>query len=148
MQSINSAIYAGGQEQDMYATLDVGILDLYAGKIEFIKNAACPTYLKRKDQVKLIQADSLPTGILPEIKLEVYEQDLEDGDLFVMCSDGVIEADKEYLNKEVWIKYLLEDMNLTDAQKIADIILSEAIDKDYGKEKDDMTVIVARVNKR
>lgn len=148
VQSINSAIYAGGQEQDMYATLDVGILDLYAGKIEFIKNAACPTYLKRKDQVKLIQADSLPTGILPEIKLEVYEQDLEDGDLFVMCSDGVIEADKEYLNKEVWIKYLLEDMNLTDAQKIADIILSEAIDKDYGKEKDDMTVIVARVNKR
>ena len=104
--------------------------------------------MKRKDQVKLIQADSLPTGILPEIKLEVYEQDLEDGDLFVMCSDGVIEADKEYLNKEVWIKYLLEDMNLTDAQKIADIILSEAIDKDYGKEKDDMTVIVARVNKR
>ena len=85
---------------------------------------------------------------MPEIKLEVYEQDLEDGDLFVMCSDGVIEADKEYLNKEVWIKYLLEDMNLTDAQKIADIILSEAIDKDYGKEKDDMTVIVARVNKR
>ena len=96
----------------------------------------------------MIQADNLPTGILPDIQLDVYEQDLEDGDLFVMCSDGVIEADKEYLNKEVWVKYLLEDMNLIDAQKIADIILSEAVDKDYGKEKDDMTVVVARVTKK
>ena len=96
----------------------------------------------------MIQADNLPTGILPDIQLDVYEQDLEDGDLFVMCSDGIIEADKEYLNKEVWVKYLLEDMNLIDAQKIADIILSEAVDKDYGKEKDDMTVVVARVTKK
>ena len=46
------------------------------------------------------------------------------------------------------MKYLLEDMNLIDAQKIADIILSEAVDKDYGKEKDDMTVVVARVTKK
>ena len=30
-------------------------------------------------------------------------------------------------------------------QKIADIIISEAIDNDFGKEKDDMTVIVAKV---
>lgn len=148
VQSVNSAIYAGGQDQDMYATLDVGIMDLYAGKVEFMKHAACPTYLKRKDQVRMIQADNLPTGILPDIQLDVYEQDLEDGDLFVMCSDGIIEADKEYLNKEVWVKYLLEDMNLIDAQKIADIILSEAVDKDYGKEKDDMTVVVARVTKK
>ena len=148
VQSVNSAIYAGGQDQDMYATLDVGIMDLYAGKVEFMKHAACPTYLKRKDQVRMIQADNLPTGILPDIQLDVYEQDLEDGDLFVMCSDGVIEAGKEYLNKEVWVKYLLEDMNLIDAQKIADIILSEAVDKDYGKEKDDMTVVVARVTKK
>lgn len=28
--------------------------------------------------------------------------------------------------------------------KIADIILSEAIDNNYGKQKDDMTVIVAK----
>jgi len=147
VQAINSAIYAEGQEKDMYATLDVGIFDLYGGKIEFIKNAACPTYIKRKNQVKMIKAETLPTGILPEIKLEVYEQDLEDGDLLVMCSDGIIESDKEYLNKEVWIKYLLEDMNLTDAQRIADIILSEAKDKDFGKEKDDMTVLVARITK-
>lgn len=31
--------------------------------------------------------------------------------------------------------------------KIADIILSEAIDNNYGKQKDDMTVIVAKIGR-
>ena len=65
-----------------------------------------------------------------------------------MCSDGVIESNDEYINKEVWVKYLLEDMQTDDAQKIADILLKESIDNDYGTQKDDMTVIVAKISKK
>ena len=36
-------------------------------------------------------------------------------------------------------------METTNAQKIADIILKEAIDNNYGKAKDDMTVIVTKI---
>ena len=43
---INSTLSAN-TEEDMYATLDIQILDLYSGNIEFIKNGACPTYKKR-----------------------------------------------------------------------------------------------------
>ena len=64
-----------------------------------------------------------------------------------MCTYCVIESNTEYISKELWIKYLLEDMQTTDAQKIADIILSEAIDNNYGKQKDDMTVIVAKIGR-
>ena len=77
----------------------------------------------------------------------VYDYDLQPDDLIVMCTDGVIESNTEYISKELWIKYLLEDMQTTDAQKIADIILSEAIDNNYGKQKDDMTVIVAKIGR-
>ena len=53
----------------------------------------------------------------------------------------------EYENKELWLKYLLEQMETENVQKMADIILAEAIDNNYGIPKDDMTVIVCKIEK-
>lgn len=145
LQLINSTISANTDE-DMFATLDIEILDLFKGNMEFIKNSACPTYVKRGRQVQLLKSMSLPTGILSDIDLVVYDYDLQPGDILVMCTDGVLDSNKEYLNRELWLKYLLEDMETDDAQKMADIIIGEAIDNDFGKQKDDMTVIVAKIS--
>lgn len=147
LKLINSTLVVNAKD-DMYATLDMQILDLYAGNMEFIKNGACPTYIKRKKDVQLLKSVTLPTGIVDRLDLVVYDYDLQDGDILVMCSDGIIESDSEYLNKELWVKYLLEDIQIEDAQKIADIILNEAIDNNYGMKKDDMTVIVTKITKK
>lgn len=147
LKLINSTLVANTKE-DMYATLDIEILDLFNGNMEFIKNSACPTYVKRNGEVQLLKSIALPTGILNNVDLVVYDYDLQDGDILVMCSDGIIDSNKEYLNKQVWLKYLLEDIESTDAQKIADIIIGEAIDNDFGVQKDDMTVMVAKIKKK
>lgn len=147
LKLINSTLVANTKD-DMYATLDIEILDLFNGNMEFIKNSACPTYVKRNGEVQLLKSVALPTGILNNVDLVVYDYDLQDGDILVMCSDGIIDSNKEYLNKQVWIKYLLEDIESTDAQKIADIIIGEAIDNDFGVQKDDMTVMVAKIKKK
>lgn len=144
---INSAIL-NSNSNDNYATLDISILDLYAGRIEFLKSGACPTYIKKNRNVSIIKSTSLPTGIMSNISIDTYDKDLEDGDIIVMCSDGILDSNIEYANRDLWLKYLLEDIQTDSSEKIADIILREAIDNNVGKAKDDMSVIVIKVLKK
>ena len=65
-----------------------------------------------------------------------------------MCSDGIIESSEEYTNKELWLKFLLEELETEDPQKIADIILQEATDNNFGMPKDDMSVITIKILKK
>ena len=143
IELINNAILNTNEE--IYATLDIAIIDLYKGNIEFIKNGACPTYIKNKKRVQVLKTISLPAGALEEIKLTTYDKDMEKGDIFLMCSDGVLDSNVEYKNKELWLRYLLEDMEPQNPQKMADIILREAVDNNYGINKDDMSVIVCSI---
>lgn len=143
VELINSTIL-NSSEKEIFATLDIAIVDLYTGNIEFIKNGACPTYLKNKKRINLVKSLALPTGIIDNVDLTLYDKDIEAGDILVMCSDGILDSNVEYKNKELWVKYLLEDIETDDAQKIADLILNEAIDNNYGVAKDDMSVVVCK----
>lgn len=144
VELINSTLSIHSNE-DSYATLDIAILDLYEGNIEFIKNGACPTYIKQRKEVQILKALSLPAGILENIKLVVYDKDVEDNDILVMCTDGIMESNAEYKNKELWVKNILEEIQTDNVQKVADIILKEAIDNNFGVAKDDMTIVVAKI---
>lgn len=142
---INSTISLNCKE-DMFSTLDIGIIDLVKGNIEFIKNGAAPSYIKHRRKVEIIKSLSLPAGILDKVDLAVYDIDLADGDIIVMCSDGITESSTEYNNKEFWLRDILENIETDNVQKIADMIISEAIDNGYGVAKDDMTIFVIKVN--
>ena len=133
---------------DVFATLDIAIVDLYNGTVEFIKNGACPTYIKQNKRIQIIKSLTLPTGILKEATADVFDRDIEDDEITVMVSDGILDSNIEYKNKELWLKYLLEDMEIKNPQKIADIILNEAIDNNFGNVKDDMSVIVWKAMKK
>ena len=49
--------------------------------------------------------------------------------------------------KTLWVKNMLEEMETDNVQKIANILLKEAIDNNFGNAKDDMTVIAIKVKK-
>ena len=132
------------QNKEVFATLDIAIIDLYKGNIEFIKSGACPTYIKKGDKVQILKANSLPAGIVPNAGLQVYDRDVDSGEILLMCTDGVLDSNVEYKNKELWLRYVLEDIETTNTKKIADLVLNEAIDNCYGVAKDDMSVLVCR----
>ena len=143
---INSALI--NQNEETFATLDIAIVDLYKGNIEFIKSAACPSYIKNNRRVQIIKANSLPTGVVEKGNIQTLDYDLNSGDILLMCTDGILDANIEYKNKELWLRYLLEDIETNNTQKIADLILNEAIDNNFGVIKDDMSVIVCKFIKR
>ncbi len=143
---INSSLLNVSDE--VFATLDIAIIDLYKGTIEFIKNGACPTYIKNSKRTQVIKSRTLPTGVVKEVSADVFDKDIEENDLIVMVSDGILDSNIEYKNKELWIKYLIEDINILNPQKVADIILNESIDNNFGKVKDDMSVIVCKFIKK
>ena len=136
------------QNTEMFATLDIAIIDLYQGTIEFIKSGACPTYIKNKKKVQIIKADSLPTGIVGESNIQTFDKDIATGDIMLMCSDGILDANIEYKNKELWIRYILEDIETTNTKKISDLVLNEAVDNNFGVIKDDMTIIVCKFREK
>ena len=140
LELINSSLI--NQNEEIFATLDIAIVDLYKGNIEFIKNGACPTYIKNKVQV--IKANSLPAGIINNSDLRVFDKDISSGDIMLMCTDGILDSNVEYKNKELWVKYLFEDIETTNTKKIADLVLNEAVDNCYGNAKDDMSVVVCK----
>lgn len=143
---INSSLI--NKNTETFATLDIAIIDLYKGNIEFIKSGACPTYIKNKKRVQMIKSSSLPTGIIEGAHVQSFDKDIEQGEIMLMCSDGILDSNVEYKNKELWVKYMLEDIETSNTQKIADLITNEAIDNNYGVSKDDMSIIVCKFRKK
>ena len=142
IELINTSLM--NRDEEIFATLDIAIVDLYAGTIEMIKSGACPTYFKNSKKVQVIKSKSLPAGMIKDIKLEVFEKDIDNKDIMLMCTDGILDSNVEYKNKELWIKYLLEDMETDNTKKIADLLLTEAVDNNFGTPKDDMSVFVCK----
>ena len=141
---INSSVNLNSNEET-YASVDISVIDLTTGNIEFVKNGACPTFVKTNNNVEVVKAVSLPAGIVENIDLVVYDKDLKGGEIIVMCTDGILESNQELTNKEIWVKELLEKIETDDIQKIANILVQESIDNGLGIAKDDMTVLIAKV---
>lgn len=143
LELINSAL-TKIDEENTFATLDISILDLYKGNIEFIKSGACPTYIKTRYEVYELEEESTPAGLISNLKVVTYDRDLEDGDIIVMCSDGIIDSKPE---DKQWLKKFISQITIEDVQKTADLIIREAIDNGLGIARDDMTVIIAKIQK-
>ena len=141
---INSRINLLGTTE-RYSSLDVSILDLYDGKLEILKNGACNTYIKNKKSIKKIESKNLPIGIVNKVELQVETLDINDGDIIVMCTDGILDSKED--NPE-WIEVFLKNISTNNVQKISDLLLAEAVDNSYGVVRDDMSIIVSKIVKR
>lgn len=144
IKTINSIIRNKSKEE-VFTTLDLGFIDLYTGTLQIMKNGSPPTFIKRKDEVRLINSKSLPIGILENVDFHIYEEGLEDGDIIIMMSDGILESNRLVENQELWLQDYISRINSQNPQVIVNEILRLAKLANEGRERDDMTIVATKI---
>lgn len=147
INTINNMLLLKSSDE-MFSTIDLGIMDLKKGYLETIKMGACSTYIKRDSKdIDLISSSSLPVGILSEIKPDRKSVKIKNDDYIIMVSDGILDAGKNNDLGDNWLIYFLQKIETTNPKEIANKILDRAIQLQSGNVEDDMTVLVTKVCK-
>lgn len=141
---INSILVMKSSE-DCFSTIDISVIDLFNGEVEFVKIGAAPTYIKRPDRAEMTKSASLPAGILLNIDAELAHKSIDTGDILIMVTDGIIDSfsGEEACDRQ-FLKFV-QDIDSLNPQQVADCILEKACQNSGGKPLDDMTVIAAKV---
>ena len=121
------------------ATMDVVDINLYTGKVSFLKAGAPVTFVCKNGRVSRREFPSLPVGILSEVKFAKDALTLSEGDAILMVSDGVLTGDDK------WIEDMLSAWKDAPAQDFADIIVSEAIKRRNEPHDDDITAMAIKL---
>src|SRR5690625_7588443 len=80
IKSVNS-ILALRTTDEMFATLDLAVINLHNAHVQFLKVGSIPSYIKRGDEIIDVEASNLPMGIIPEFEVDIVSERLKSGDL-------------------------------------------------------------------
>jgi len=123
-----------------FSAVDISVIDLKNGEVDFIKQGATVGFIKRNGEVLKIESNSLPMGILDEVKPHLTKTVLTPDDIVVMMSDGVVDA----FGEDDLIEYL-RLLPSTSPQNLADTVLNRAKEQQKNYAKDDMTVLCGKL---
>ncbi|QAT41445.1 stage II sporulation protein E [Clostridium sp. JN-9] len=142
---VNSIMSIKFSEEEKFSTVDLSNINLYNGEISFLKVGAVASFIKKGRNVDIIKSKTLPIGVLDKPDVDIINKKVENGDIIVMLSDGVLDYDSSSIGKVDWIVEYLKSTNLINPNEISNEIITKAKELSGGKVKDDMTVVVEKV---
>ncbi len=123
---------------ETFTAIDICVLNLVDLESNFIKIGSPPSYIIG-DDVKAIEGESLPLGIMEEITPTKKKIALKEGDYMVFITDGVYDL----LGNQV--ANIIRKNKYATPQTLADKIIETAKNTGEGENYDDMSVIVAKI---
>ncbi len=129
---------------DSFCALDLITFDLNIGQAEILKIGAPFGFLLTENSVKIIENNALPLGIMEEVSPTTYSVKLNDGDTFIMLSDGITDA---FFSSTDTVDFLQREKCI-NPQTLAEKILNHALQLNEGEAKDDMSVVVVKIYKK
>ena len=145
IKAVNREMIESRREGDSFATVDLTIIDPRSGRVRFYKMGAATSFLVRDGCARRVEHPALPVGILPKLKLRVVSASLRPGDVIVMASDGVTEADRRDLSARWLEDYLRQLPAGTPPTRAAEEIVCMALKKYGRREKDDLSALVITI---
>ena len=140
LQMLNTAMVMG-REEVQFSTIDMSLFDLYTGKCELAKAGASTTFVKCNGKVERIKSTSLPLGVMSRLEVDYTERQLQDGDMVIMVTDGVVDAlpvgEQDFL-----MQMIVEGTQTQNPKEIAHHILEQVLECSGKVPLDDMTVLV------
>lgn len=123
---------------ERFFSLDICMIDRERQRATFYKKGATPTFLVRNQRIELINLAQLPVGVMSDQEVDHVTLNLEEDDVLLMFSDGIVE---QYPNVDELEQVILNQMGKSP-KTIAKNILQATVSKHKGKIKDDMMVLV------
>ena len=126
---------------ECFSTVDLLRIDPFSGEALFVKSGAAPSFVWRAGRLFKIECDTAPVGIIENPGAKTVKFRLEEGDVVVLVSDGVLPDDEA----SSWLyDYLAAGRNLRGdppavAKRIAEASSSRAA------RRDDTTVGVIKI---
>ncbi len=144
-----NTLFVANYEGCSFTTLDMVSIDLHTGICEIMKNGAAATFIRRPDRVDTICSEALPVGVDMEAESDVTVTELEEGDMVIMVSDGVIDGFYKpwtsAVDEDDTIQRLIGSLPCQNPNDMANQILMHALARSAREATDDMSVLVAGI---
>lgn len=109
----------------VFATLVCGKLTA-DGTVEICNAGHCPPVILHKDRHATIEATGIPLAIFPEMKYEIYREELAGDDMLILYTDGISETRNP------------DDMEFSDGRVV------ETLQKLYGYSTGDLIDVILK----
>lgn len=130
--------------EDMFATVDLCVLDLQTGRATLNKLSACATVIVRGGGITRVEGGRLPLGIVEKIVPLTATVRLHPGDLLVMVTDGVADSARD--GEQQWLETTIRKNRGLSPQALCDAINRGAGTRE-GITPDDRTVLAVRIGR-
>jgi len=138
IESVNKLLLPSGDEN--FSCLDAVVVDQNTGRVDFIKIGASVSIVKSKNTSNIIECKSLPLGIIEHITPAMQSLYMEDNDVIVLASDGVVDS---FSSPESFSDYINNE-RINNPNIFSETVLEEAAARNKDK-RDDMTVLVIKL---
>ncbi len=130
--------------EETFTALDVSVIDLKNCTADFIKYGAPYGFIVGENGIRIVESNSLPLGILDELKPSVATAKLAAGDMVILVTDGIADA----FGSPTDLAEFLRTLPALNPQTLADDVMKRALSLTDGKREDDMTVLAVRIFKK